>query len=151
MAESVTGIILAVLAGFLLLRGLPGALALLAARGWREVPATIVGSGVQRYAQRVGNEGGMAAMKRATVAYTYEVDGRTYTGTRAAFGAPVGFGAGLGGIAEAQAARHEPGATVTAWIDPANPANSVLRRSAPSSVVMTGLGLVVAVLGVLSL
>ena len=151
MASSVTGIILLVLAGFLLLRGGPGVLALLASRSWTEVPGTIVGSGVQTYLTQAGGGQGRASAQRSVVAYTYEAGGQTHTGSRAAFGAPLGFGAGLGAVARAQARQHEPGTEVTVWVDPRDHANSVLRRTAPSSVVMTAIGLVVLVLGLTSL
>lgn len=151
MADSVTGIILLVLAGFLLLRGGPGLLKLLASRSWAEVPGTIVGSGVQTYLTEAGGGQGRAASQRSVVAYAYEVGGNSYTGERAAFGAPLGFGGGLGGVARAQARQHEPGATVTVWVDPKNPADSVLRRSAPSSVAMVAIGVVVLALGLLNL
>ncbi len=145
----VTGIILLVLAVVLLVRGGPGVLALLASRSWQEVPGTIVGSGVQGFMTHAGGGSGRAPVKRSVVAYTYEAGGQTFTGDRAAFGSPLAFGMGLGGIASAQSARHEPGASVTVWVDPRDPANSVLRRSAPSSVVMVAIGVVVLVLGLL--
>ena len=151
VADSVTGIILLVLAGFLLVRGLPGVVQLLASRSWVQVPGTILGSGVQGFMTHAGGGEGRAPVQRSVVGYAYEVGGTAYTGQRAAFGSPVSFGAGLGGVARAQAGRHEPGAAVSVWVDPDNPAKSVLRRSAPSSVVMSTIGVVVLVLGVLNL
>ena len=151
MASSVTGIILLVLAVILLFRGVPGVLALLASRSWTEVPGTIVASGVQSGLTQAGDAHGRARVTQAVVTYSYEAGGQTLMGNRAAFGTPLSFGMGLGGIASAQSARHEPGAGVTVWVDPRNPANSVLRRSAPSSVVLTAIGLAVLVLGLLSL
>ena len=147
----VTGIIQLVIAAFLLLRGGPGVLALLASRSWQEVPGTIVGSGVQSGLTQAGDAHGRARVTQAVVTYAYEAGGQTLTGNRAAFGTPLSFGAGLGRIASAQSARHEPGASVTVWVDPRNPGNSVLRRSAPSSVVMVAIGAVVLALGLLNL
>jgi hypothetical protein len=151
MASSVTGIILLVLAAFLLLRGTPGVIELLQSRGWREVPGTIVGSGVQTYMSQAGGGHGRSQMARASVAYVYEAGGRQFTGTRIGFGAPVGLGMGLGGLARAQADRYPAGAQVTVWVDPHDPASAVLRRSAPESLVMTLAGVAVAILGVLNL
>jgi hypothetical protein len=151
VASSVTGIILLFLGGFLLLRGLPGVLGLLRSLRWRPVTGTIVGSGVQGYLGQPGAGHGRASFQRAAVAYSYEVGGTSYTGSRAAFGTPLGFGAGLGGVAAAQARRYEPGATVRVWIDPHNPANSVLRRSSPSSLALALIGAALLVAGVLSL
>jgi uncharacterized protein DUF3592 len=151
MADSVTGIILLVLAGVLLVRGIPGVVELMASRGWREVPGTIVGSGVQSYRGQAGGGHGRAPLARSAVGFVYEVDGRSYTGTRAAFGTPLGFGMGLSGIAAGQAARYEAGEQVPVWVDPRDPANAVLRRSAPSSVLLALAGAALLVLGLFSL
>ena len=151
MTLPVTGIILLVLGVILLFRGLPGVLALIASRSWQEVPGTIAVSGVQNYMSQAGGGHGRAPLKRSVVAYTYEAGGQTLTGNRAAFGTPLGFGMGLGGFASAQSERHEPGASVSVWVDPRNPANSVLRRAAPSSVALTAIALAVLVLGLASL
>lgn len=85
------------------------------------------------------------------VAYQYQVHGQTFVGQRAAFGTPLGFGMGLGRIASAQASRYAPGQHVDVWVDPKNPMNSVLRRSAPSSLVMTVLGVAVLIAAAISL
>jgi hypothetical protein len=58
---------------------------------------------------------------------------------------------GLGRIAAAQAGRYAPGEAVDVWVDPANPSNAVLRRSAPSSIVLAVLGVALLVAGTLSL
>jgi hypothetical protein len=146
----VTGIILVFLGGFLLIRGLPGVVELLRARAWRRAPGTVLGSGVAGYqTQATGGHMG-AHVQRAVFAYSYEFDGRTYTGHRAAFGTPLGFGMGLGAIASRQAARYEPGEEVDVWVDPADPSRAVLRRSAPSSVLIAALGVALGIAGVLS-
>ena len=147
----VTGIILLVLAGILLLRGGPGVIALLGSRSWQEVPGTIIGTGVQSYMTHAGGGEGRAPVQRSVVGYTYEFGGQTYTGARAAFGAPLAFGAGLGAVARAQARRHEAEPRVTVWVDPRNPGNSVLRRRAPSSLAMVAIGVAVLVAGLSSL
>lgn len=111
----------------------------------------MLGAGVAGY-QTQATAGHMGAnVQQAVFAYSYQVGGTTYGGRRAAFGTPLGFGMGLGGIASAQAARYAPGQQIDVWVDPANPANSVLRRSASSSVVFTLLGAVLLVAGVVSL
>ena len=92
-----------------------------------------------------------ANVERAVFAYSYEVGGQGYRGHRATFGTPVGFGMGLGRLAAAQAGRYEPGEAVEVWVDPADPSNSVLRRSAPSSIALATLGVALLVVGALSL
>jgi Protein of unknown function (DUF3592) len=151
VAVNVTGIILLFLAGFLLFRGLPGVIELLGARGWQRVPGTVLGSGVAGYRiQATGGHMG-ARVERAVFAYRYEVDGTTYTGHRAAFGTPLGFGMGLGGVASAHAGRYSPGEKVDVWVDPADPSRTVLRRSATTSVLITAAGAACAIAGAISL
>lgn len=147
---NVTGIILLFLGGFLLLRGLPGVLEVLRARSWRKVPGTILGSGVAGYQTSPGGGHGRAPMQHAVFAYSYEYGGHIYSGHRAAFGTPLGFGMGLGAIASQHAARYTPGQQVDVWVDPANPANSVLRRSASSSLLFAVIGAVVLIAAVAS-
>jgi hypothetical protein len=151
VAGNVTGIILLFLGGFFLIRGLPGAVQMLRSRSWQRVQGTMLGSGTAVYrTQATGGHMG-ADVQRAVFAYRYEVGGQTFTGQRAAFGTPVGFGMGLGAIASAQAGRYAPGDAVDVWVDPADPSKSVLRRRAPSSLVLSLLGLALLVIGVVSL
>ncbi len=151
MANYVTEIGLLIIGIFLLFRGLPGVLQLLGALGWQRVPGTMLGSGVAGYQTQAGGGRTGANVARSVVAYQYQLNGQTFVGQRAAFGTPLGFGMGLGGIASAQASRYAPGQTVDVWVDPANPMNSVLRRSAPSSLVMTVLGVAVLIAAAISL
>jgi hypothetical protein len=151
MAGNVTGIILLFLGGFFLVRGLPGVMTLLRARSWQRVPGKMLGAGTAGYqTQATGGRMG-ANVQRAVFAYSYELGGQAYRGHRAAFGTPLGFGMGLGRIAAAQAGRHAPGEAVDVWVDPANPSNAVLRRTAPSSIVLAMLGVALVVAGILSL
>jgi hypothetical protein len=111
----------------------------------------MLGSGTAGYrTQATGGHMG-ANVRRAVFVYSYEVGGRTFTGHRAGFGTPLGFGKGLGGIASAHASRYAPGEAIDVWVDPANPSNSVLRGSATTSIVLTTLGAALVVLGMLSL
>lgn len=151
MAGSVTGIILLFLGGFFLIRGLPGVAQLLRARSWQRVPGTMLGSGTAGYRTQATAGHQRAYVERAVFVYSYEVGGQTYRGHRAAFGTPLGFGMGLGGIASAQASRYEPGEAVDVWVDPTDPSNAVLRRSAPSSIVLAALGVALLIAGALSL
>jgi uncharacterized protein DUF3592 len=151
VAGNVTGIILLFLGGFFLIRGLPGVMQLLRARSWQRVPGTMLGSGSAGYRTQATAGRMSANVQRAVFAYSYEVGGQAYRGHRAAFGTPLGFGMGLGGIASAQAGRYAPGEAVDVWLDPANPSNAVLRRSAPSSIVLTMLGVALLIAGILSL
>jgi Protein of unknown function (DUF3592) len=151
VADNVTGIILLFVGGFLLLRGLPGVVQVLGARDWERVSGTVLGSGVAGYqTQATGGHMG-ANVQRAAIAYRYDIGGQTYTGNRATFGTPLGFGMGLGGIASAQAKRYAPGEEVDVWVDPGDPSRTVLRRSAPSSTVIAALGVALLIVGVLSL
>jgi hypothetical protein len=151
VAGNVTGIILVFLGGFFLIRGLPGVMQLLRARSWQRVPGKMLGSGSAGYrTQATGGHMG-ANVRRAVFAYSYDVGGQTFTGHRAAFGTPLGFGMGLGRIASAQAGRYATGEAVDVWVDPANPSDAVLRRSAPSSMVFATLGVALLIVGTLSL
>jgi hypothetical protein len=148
---NVTGIILLFLAVFFLFRGLPGVMQMLRARSWQRVAGTMLGSGTAGYrTQATGGHMG-ANVQRAVFAYRYEVDGRTYAGHRAAFGTPLGFGMGLGGIATVHAGRYSPGDAVDVWVDPANPSNSVLRRSANTALALAALGVALLVAAAFSL
>jgi hypothetical protein len=111
---------------------------------------TVLGSGVAGYRTQA-TAGHMGAnVQRAVLAHRYEVDGTTYTGHRAAFGTPLGFGMGLGAIASAHAGRYAPGDEVDVWVDPANPSKAVLRRTAHTSMLITALGVALAIAGVFS-
>ena len=111
----------------------------------------MLGSGTAGYRTQA-TAGHMGAnVERAVFAYSYEVDGKAYTGYRSTFGTPLGFGMGLGGIAAAQASQYAPGEAVDVWVDPDGPSNSVLRRRAPSSMVLSVLGVALLVVGTLSL
>jgi hypothetical protein len=151
VAGNVTGIILLFLGGFLLFRGLPGVLQVLRARSWQRVPGTMLGSGTAGYRTRATGGHMGANVRRAVFAYSYEVGGRAYRGHRAAFGTPLGFGMGLGGIAAAHAGRYAPGEVIDVWVDPADPSNSVLRRTATPSLVLAALGMALLVAAILSL
>ncbi|WP_157897540.1 DUF3592 domain-containing protein [Mycolicibacterium rutilum] len=151
MANYVTEIGLLIIGTVLLFRGLPGVLQLIGALGWQRVPGTLLGSGVAGYQTQAGGGHAGANVQRSVVAYQYHVNGAPFVGQRAAFGTPLGFGMGLGGIASAQASRYAPGQPVDVWVDPRNPANSVLRRSAPSSLVLTAIGAALLVAAVVFL
>ncbi|OBB77100.1 DUF3592 domain-containing protein [Mycobacterium sp. 852014-52144_SCH5372336] len=151
MANYVTEIGLLIIGIFLLFRGLPGVLQLIGALGWQQVSGVMLGSGVAGYQTQAGAGRMGANVQRSVVAYQYQLNGQTFVGQRAAFGTPLGFGMGLGGIASAQASRYAPGQPVDVWVDPKNPMNSVLRRSAPSSLVMTALGVAVLITAAISL
>jgi hypothetical protein len=115
VAGNVTEIALLFLGGFFLFRGLPGVMQLLRARSWQRVQGTMLGSGTAGYrTQATGGHMG-ANVRRAVFAYSYEVGGRTFTGHRAGFGTPLGFGMGLGGIAAAHASRYAPGEAIDVW------------------------------------
>lgn len=96
----------------------------LRALGWQAVPATV---------QSVGSESvrpaglGHAPASRTAAELRYEFGGRVYTGTRLSFSL-----AGDSGLddwwAHLRAALGEPGRTVTLWVNPADPAESVFSR-----------------------
>lgn len=147
-AAYVPGFALCLLGTILLLRGLPGVLQLAGAWRWRRVSGRVLGAGVVGYSGAPGAGHGRARFQRGAVTYSYSVDGREYLGSRIAFGTPVGFG--VGALARAQVAGYEPGQTVDVWVHPRRPDRSVLRRRAPSSLVIASIGAAVLALGVVA-
>jgi hypothetical protein len=103
-----------------------GALTLLdwrAASGWVEVPAELVNVTLEEH------DGDDSTTYQTTATYRYEYAGRTYDNHR------VAIDTGSDNIGDFQQrlyyelrAAHERGATVTAYVDPAKPANAVLNR-----------------------
>jgi hypothetical protein len=86
---------------------------------------------------------------RLAVRYRYQVGDQSYTSERVGGGAS---GSSVGAL-ERQAAAWRPGSTVTAYVDPADPTQAVLRRGAlwsllvlafPGVFVLVGLGGIVA-------
>lgn len=93
-----------------------------------EVPGAITASRVQTSSFRSGSGrasgGSRATTHRPIVEFTYLFDGREFTGDRV-FPLPQSGGAEW---AERVAAGYSPGQSVTALVDPADPATAFLRR-----------------------
>jgi len=89
---------------------------------WRQMPARILSSTVRKQEHRTG-DGHVSYSFFLEVRYAYEVAGKAFQSDR------IGFGV-TAHSAEAQAfediQRYPVGATVKAWVDPADPAKATL-------------------------
>lgn len=138
MAFGFAGVIEIVLGLFFLARGLPGLLQALAAFGWRRTDGQILGAGTLGYTAAAGGGHGRTRMVRGAVSYRYGYEGREYVGHRMSFGTPIGLNPALASLSGAS--RYEAGQAVTVFVDPKDPSRSVLRRNAPSSLVLALMG-----------
>jgi hypothetical protein len=101
------------------------------ARDWPAVPGQVVVSTIElRYGSAGGDGGGRTRAWYPVVAYVYAVGGRHYQGRNIVVGGHVGTG--WQGPAQRVAARYPVGATVPVYYDPANPADAVLEKRAPT-------------------
>jgi hypothetical protein len=91
---------------------------------WPVVRGSIVSSKVESFRDAGTRRTRGSLLYRAVVEYAYEVDGRSFRGTRVGFGAVVS--SSLKAPAEARAARYVPGAPIDVHVDPADPNNAVL-------------------------
>jgi len=87
------------------------------ARSWPEVPCTVVSSHVESHSDSDGTTYSIE------VTYTYEIDGREYTGDRYDFS--VGSSSGYQGKAKI-VERHPPGSETVCRVDPEDPQRSVM-------------------------
>lgn len=87
------------------------------ARSWPEVPCTVTSSQVQSHSDSDGTTYSIE------VTYSYEIDGREYTGDRYDFS--VGSSSGYQGKAEI-VERHPPGSETVCRVDPEDPQRSVM-------------------------
>jgi len=94
-------------------------LGVLAARNWPVVSCTIISSDVQRH------RGSKSTTYSVDVLYSYEFNGREYRSNR--YGFMTGSSSGYKGKAEI-AARYQPGAKSTCYVNPADPLEAVLHR-----------------------
>ena len=92
-------------------------------RSWTPVEATVLRSEVVRSTSS-SSKGRTTAVYRPYVAYAYEVDGRRFEGDRYDVST---FSSSDPGAARRAVEENPAGARATAWIDPADPARSVLR------------------------
>jgi hypothetical protein len=149
MAFAVGGVIEIALGLFFLLRGLPGLVRAVGARGWRRAEGQILGAGTLGYTGRAGGGHGRTRMVRGAVSYRYQYEGREYLGDRLSFGPAIGLNPALALLAGAS--EYEAGQAVPVFVDPQDPSRAVLRRSAPSSVVFALVGAGLLALGIGSL
>ena len=108
---------------------------------WAAVPCTILSSGLKW--QDTGGKRHTTA-----VAYSYEVGGKTYQGDRQQFGPAEWYKHGSREREAAVTARYPVGAGATCYVNPRNPADSVLERSVSASLSLPGaMGLLCAGVG----
>ncbi len=94
------------------------------ARSWVPVRATVVSSTVRRH-RSTGTRGGSSVTYRVDILYRYGWRGRTYLSNR--YGFIGGSSSGYYGKRDI-VRRYPPGTKVIAWVDPHDPARSVLVR-----------------------
>ncbi len=91
---------------------------------WRPAEARVTASEVTQEWDK--NSGTPKRRYGFSITYLYEVDGKTYTGTRYRFhGGPAFMSRSA---AEALRAHYPAGARITIFYDPANPQESVIER-----------------------
>jgi hypothetical protein len=94
---------------------------------WPVTRGRIVAAGVERYEDWRDDQSDYASLRRrykASVVYTYEVNGRQYTGDRVRLGVIVS--ATLPGWAKRMAAQYPVGSEVEVYYNPQDPGESVL-------------------------
>jgi len=94
-----------------------------ACRDWRPLEARVAEIRVDR------RDSGMEFHYVPVIAYDYAVGRATYRGEAMTLGPPKAFS--FESRAERFARRYAVGASVTAWVDPADPRSAVLQRRAP--------------------
>jgi hypothetical protein len=104
----------AALSWFLMVRP---ALRILEARSWPEVPCTVVSSEVESH------PGSDSTTYSVEISYSYEIDGRTYTGDRYNFA--TGSSSGYAHKANI-VKQHPPGSRTVCRVDPDDPQRSVM-------------------------
>lgn len=117
-----------------------------ASKNWTATPATILETSLERSVEARSGR----TQWRPTLRFRYEVAGRSYEGTRLSFGLSS-FPDASGG-ADAVIARYAPGTVHSVYVDPADPAQSVLVNG--MDVMMpffAGLGLLFVAVGALQL
>lgn len=101
----------------------------LESRNWPTTSGRIVSAELEQHSASGG------ATFRAHVTYTYEVAGKAYSGSRAAFGDRVSTSSR--GIAERRVAAYTRGSLVTVYYDPAAPEKSVLQAGPSADINLT--------------
>lgn len=104
------------------------------AAGWPVVPGVVTFSGVEEKKGSIGTGTNRSSMTtfQANVAYTYTVDGNTFTGRQLRLDMTM---SGAKSAAEVVAAPYPVGAKIEVHYDPANPADAALERSAATPLV----------------
>lgn len=112
------------------------------------VEATITDRGVETTSSRTGS--GSDVEYEPTVAFTYEYEGERHTGT-AVYPGRVDTSYDTEAGAREVVAPYEPGTTVTAYVDPADPDAAFLRdRVSNDQFLLVGIGAVLALFGAYS-
>ncbi len=97
-----------------------------ASRSWNRTTGRVVQAQVE--ARRSRNQHGYSTSYYPVVIYEYAIHGQRYQNDRINFGPELGFGSA--GPSETVVGRYHVGNVVDVYFDPANPAESVLERSA---------------------
>jgi len=116
-----------------------------AAETWQSAPGVILSSHVSRQT-RHNTKGGTRVTYRPEVTYQYQIMGTPYTGSS------IGFGSGSYGESKANKmiAPYAQGAKVTVHYDPSDPSKAVLETRSYSGGSYLLLGIILWVLGGLS-
>jgi hypothetical protein len=114
-------------------------------QNWPATQGQITDSHVSRSVD-TDSDGSTSTAYSAQVAYTYQVLGQAYNGSKIAFGFNPSYS--NQSKAQATAARYPVGSAVAVYYDPANPSDAVLERQASGSNVALILGIIFIVVGV---
>ncbi len=111
---------------------------------WNRTTGRVVQSQVE--ARRSHSEHGYSTSYYPVIVYEYAINGQRYQNDRVNFGPEMGFSST--GPSETVVGRYHVGNTVDVYFDPANPAESVLERTAGGSnnLLLVVAALIVAVL-----
>jgi hypothetical protein len=95
-----------------------------AARRWPQVTARITRSEVDEFRGSLDNDSKRTTLYRPQLAYTYEFNGVSYTGSQASLGAKVTSNSA--GYAKKLVAKYPEGRTFMVYVNPQNPSEAVL-------------------------
>ena len=111
--------------------------------GWPSATGNVISAGVESRTS-ADRDGGAGPRYHLRIAYSYAVHGRDYHGIRLIGVETPGFDKPE--LAQAAAARYQPGSPVQIFYDPANPGEAVLERAAPGAVALKGAGVLAAIM-----
>ena len=129
------------------------AMDVMSAEQWHEMPCVILSSEVKRlesiseYEVEGRRQFSFGDIKTtlAAIEFEYEVEGRAYKSNRHSCEGLIGFSSRR--LAENRVKRYPAGSEQVCYVNPANPAEAVLDRSLPDSVVLGLMGLGLLIMG----